>query len=259
MKKRIIPSVLLSSGTNVSLSQQFSPWRTVGTLAQQLRLHVNRSCDELLIINLPCAGKKFIQSDRIFSLIRKEVDVPIAYAGGIMSVDDASRCINSGFDKVYLTSTFLDNRECLSRIVDVLGSQSVGVCLPYRYQATHQGKLQPYVWDFRCCRFVPDLSLEAAILDALIHKVGEVLLFNVDRDGSMNGLDSDVVQIIDRLSPSLPILLSGGASSCSDFSKVLLNKNIQGVVASSIFSLTQETPATIRDYCEKQGIAMRRV
>ena len=80
MKKRIIPFILLRGGTNVTLSQQFKPWRTVGALIQQLRLHINRNCDELLIVNLDLAGSSIFNCNpRLFSLIRQEVDVPIAY------------------------------------------------------------------------------------------------------------------------------------------------------------------------------------
>ena len=107
MKKRVIPSILLKGGTNGRLSQSFAPWRSVGALAQQLRLHINRNCDELLIIDLNNAGSKsFTLSNRILSLVRQEVDVPISYAGGISSSLDASVCINAGFDKVYITSAF---------------------------------------------------------------------------------------------------------------------------------------------------------
>ena len=68
---------------------------------------------------------------RIFSIIRNEVDIPIAYAGGIASVETATACINSGFDKVYVTSAFLDNPEIVHKISDVIGVQSLGVCLPF--------------------------------------------------------------------------------------------------------------------------------
>ena len=119
MKKRIIPSILLRGGTNVSLSQQFTPWRTVGALAQQLRLHVRRNCDEILIINTDLAGtSSFVCPQRLLTLVRQEVDIPIAYAGGISSAKDAALCVNAGFDKVYLTSAFIDNP---SVVCDIAG------------------------------------------------------------------------------------------------------------------------------------------
>ena len=132
MKKRIIPSILLRGGTQVCLSQGFSPWRTVGALAQNIRLHVQRSADELLITNLDQAGSKnFVLSERVLRLVRQEIDIPVAYAGGIKSASDAASCINAGFDKVYVSSVVLDNPEIVRKIADIIGSQSLGIDLPY--------------------------------------------------------------------------------------------------------------------------------
>ncbi len=255
MKKRIIPSILLKGGTNVILSQQFCPWRTVGTLAQQLRLHVRRHCDELLIVNLDQAGRcNFQASKRLLSLVRKEVDVPITYVGGISSPKDAALCINSGFDKIYITSAFLDNNLSIKQIADLIGGQSLGVCLPYSRQPHSSAK----VWDYRKSMPLQDVSFSSALLSAIDNGAGEILLYNVDKDGAMNGLDIDILDDLDSLSPKVPVLIAGGAGKPQHFSDVLLSSRVQGVVAGSIFALTQETPSTVRLYCQEKGIKMRR-
>ena len=256
MKKRIIPSILLRGGTNVSLSQQFTPWRTVGALAQQLRLHVRRNCDELLIINTDLAGSScFSCSHRLLSLVRKEVDIPIAYAGGISSAEDAAYCINAGFDKVYLTSAFIDNASVVSAVASVIGSQSTGVCLPYRRSV---GSDVPLFWDFRSDELRQDLPLLEVLRAAVESGAGEVLLYNVDRDGSLQGLDVSLLNLLENTRTSVPVLMAGGAGASEHVSAALVSPAVQGVVAGSIFALTQETPATIRSHCESMGIAMRR-
>jgi cyclase len=258
MKKRIIPAVLLRGGTNVSLSQQFKPWRTVGALAQMLRLHVQRNCDELLIINMDQAGtQSFRLPPRLLALVRQEVDIPIAYAGGICSASDAAMCINAGFDKVYLTSAFLDDSSSVNRIASLVGSQSVGVCLPYR---TPIGLEQPaMLWDYRQKSIRAELPLQQAIGSCIEMGAGEILLYDVDRDGTLQGLDEQLLPSLEELDIPIPLLMAGGAGSAEDISAVLGSPVIQGVVASSIFALTQETPATIRRHCENLGIAMRRL
>ena len=256
MKKRIIPSILLRGGTSVSLSQQFKPWRTVGALAQQLRLHVRRHCDELIIINTDLAGSNnFDCPQRLLSLVRQEVDVPIAYAGGIATKEDASLCINAGFDKVYLTALFLDDPTGVQRVASLVGSQSVGVCLPYRRESVGSEAL---VWDYRTSSFRPDLPLINALTLAVSHGAGEVLLHDVDRDGSLQGLDMAILPELAECKISVPVLVAGGAGSSLHISAVLANPAIQGVVASSVFALTQETPGTIRYHCEECGIPMRK-
>jgi len=256
MKKRIIPSILLRGGTNVSISQQFMPWRTVGALAQQLRLHVSRQCDELLIINLDLAGSSgYLSPQRLLSLVRQEVDIPIAYAGGIVCSDHAASCINAGFDKIYMTAGFLDDHQSVASVSSVIGSQSVGVCLPYRRADL---KSTPMIWDYRLSAISQGMNLFDAIQSAIESGAGEILLYDVDRDGSLQGLDIALAADMDERNFSIPVLLAGGAGTPQHFSEALSRRVIQGVVAGTIFSLTQETPATIRAHCEQSGIRMRK-
>jgi len=258
MKKRIIPAILLRGGTNVFLSQSFTPWRSSGALAQHLKLHVRRSCDELLIINTDQAGSRtFLCPNRIMGLIRQEVDVPISYLGGISSPSDAASCINAGFDKVYITSSFIDDPTLLTDIANVVGTQSIGVCLPYRRSFLQSAS--PLVWDFRTSSTLQNLTLHDALHTAVKAGAGEILLYDADRDGSLHGLDLSILPYLEAQLLSVPVLLAGGAGSLEHFCLALSSPSIQGVVASSIFSLTQETPTTIRAYCELAGIPMRRV
>lgn len=256
MKKRIIPAILLKGGTNVSISQNFVPWRTIGALAQQLRLHVGRDCDELLMINKDLAGScDFHLNKRLLALIRREVDIPIGYSGGIATANHAASCINSGFDKIYITSAFIDNNECIKPITSVIGSQSTGICLPYKV-ALETG--EAYIYDFRYSLIRKDLKLFNLVKSAIDSGAGEIILFNVDRDGQLMGLDLQILAKIKKIKINIPILMAGGAGKPEHFSEALSHETVQGVVSSSIFALTENTPITIRKYCEEKGISMRR-
>ena len=253
MKKRIIPSILINNGSNVCLSKNFSPWRTIGALTQNLRLHVQRGADELLLINLDSAGTMDkLPSKRIFSIVQNEVDIPISYAGGIASTAGAVDCINSGFDKVYITSLFLDKPKELQTISQVIGAQSLGICLPYK-----KNKGQYYIWDYRT-REITDLELGYAMRMATNCGAGEILLYSSEKDGSLEGIDLSIYSQLDLDKTSIPILLAGGTGKQEDFSQALSKPRIQGVVAGSIFALTNATPLTIRQHCLKVGIPMRR-
>lgn len=256
MKKRIIPSILLKGGSsNVCLSQAFSPWRTVGTLPQQLKLHISRNCDELLILNLNQSIESSSPvSKRISKLVTSNCDVPVGYAGGVFNEVIASQCINQCFDKIFLTSAFLNDFSVLSRVVSVIGSQSVGICLPYKYNE-FTGKR--WVWDFMHKKCLTDNSIEYYIERVVDGGAGEIFLYSVDRDGQLSGLDVNVLPLLDSLKLSLPVLLGGGAGKPEHFSTVLETDLVQGVVASSIFALTKETPSTVRKFCLDCGISMR--
>ena len=254
MKKRIIPSIILKNGTNVLVSRKFEPWRTIGTLVQQLRLQVSRESDELLIINLDNAGKEsFELSKRISQLVRREVNIPIGYVGGIRNSDDASECINAGFDKVFVTSTYIDNPKSVEEITSVIGVQSLGVCLPY---AWNDDSGLAHLWDYRSRRLLSDQLLNHIdILDKI--NVGEIILYNIRNDGSLNGMDSKIAEQIEKLVIKTPILIGGGAGTPAHVREILKSPFIQGIVAGSIFALTENTPKTLRTHCARSGILMR--
>ena len=255
MKKRIIPSILLRGGTQVCVSQGFSPWRSVGALVQNLRLHVQREADELLIVNLDKAGSNsFVLPGRLLQLVRQEVDIPIAYSGGIRSAADAAACINAGFDKIYITSGFLDVPDSLCSIANEVGKQSIGLALPYCYR---DGKEDAEVWDYRLAD-TTHRPLQAVIEAGINCGAGELLLHNVFRDGSLAGLDSSLLRELAVLRPSIPVLMAGGAGTPDHVSEVLISPWVNAVVAGSIFALTQFTPIMIRRHCEALGLPMRR-
>jgi len=256
MKKRVIPSVLLKGGTNVFLSQGFSPWRSVGALAQYLRIHLQREADEMIILNPFIESfERNNQTQRIFKIIRKDVNIPISYSGGISTVDDAAYCINSGFDKVFLTRLFYENPKEIKSIASVIGSQSLGGCIPYKLNSDTNCY---QVWNYLTQRFF-SYSVIDAIDFYISHGVGEIILYNVENDGSMKGMDKEILKIIPSNLFSIPILMAGGLGNEEDAFEILSNSSIQGVVAGSAFALTKTTPTTIREYCQSKGIKMRRV
>jgi cyclase len=240
----------LQQGTHACLSQNFYPWRTVGTLTQLLRLYTRRSCDELLILN-PGIATITDLTDRFFNIIINEVDIPIAYAGGIRSSLDAQLIINKGFDKVFITSAFIDDHKILASISKTLGSQSIGVSLPY---VNISGEY--FVWDYRLKKPTSS-SLLHSLHDAISYGAGEIMLHSVRHDGQLSGFDQNLDSILEQVSSSIPILLAGGFSTPDDFRIALSNPRINAAVASSLFSLTEHTPTTIRTHCLSNNILMR--
>jgi len=252
MKKRIIPSILLSKGTEVSLSQNFKPWRTCGTLAQNLKLHCSRDADELLIINLGLDFKS--QSfQRILNLIRKEVDIPISYVGGVDSAEVAIELINQGFDKVMCSELVIKNQTIIEQISSTLGSQSVGLVIPYYIYCGIR-----YLYNWREMK-VSDLVLEDVLSSNIVDSCGDIVLHCVNKDGLLEGMDEEIIRILENQNIKNPIVLAGGAERKESIYKVLDNNEINGVSMASIFALTEETPSTVRKYCIEKGLKMRRV
>ena len=63
---------------------------------------------------------------------------------------------------------------------------------------------------------------------------GEIVINSIDRDGTMDGYDIDLVREI-RSSTNLPLTVLGGAGSLDDISELIKTFGIIGAGAGSLF------------------------
>lgn len=247
LKKRIIPVILLSKG-RVLVSQCFKPWRTVGSLAQYIRLQVQREADELIICCIEDDLDSF--SKREMAIINSIANIPVTLFGRIESLDKARFLLAHGADRIGICSQlYKQDLTLLRSLISSLGRQSVVVDVPFVYDSV---KSEFLVWDWRLKKrlfpLYPYLELIAS------DRPGEIILSSVDNDGTMKGLCAEVAN---NIPPGLPFVLRCGAGCNADLLKALQLRNISAVAASSVFSFTDVTPATMHRYLVDQGIPAR--
>ena len=247
LKKRIVPAILLSKG-RVLTSQNFKPWRTVASLAQAIRLQVQREADELIICSIDDNLNAF--SKREMSIINSNSNIPITLIGKIDSLEKARLLLSSGADRIGICSQ-LYNKDLtlLESLISSLGRQSVVVDIPYTYD---EEIFEFFVWDCKSRQKLFPLKPYLSVISSA--RPGEIILSSVDNDGTMKGMCSEVVNIIP---PGLPFVLRCGAGSSIDLLEGLKFKNISAVSASSIFNFTEVTPVTMHHFLVQQGIPCR--
>jgi len=252
MKKRVIPLVLIDSGGKVVISKQFNPWRTVGMLMQQIRLHDKRDADELIIldINASSHGKKI--PERILKIISKNIKIPVTVGGGIKSVEDAKRYINLGADKVCICSLAIDNYIVITDMVKSLGSQAIVVNVNYVWF-----EAKPYLYDYRTSAML-NIELGEFVKKMADCGAGEIILTSVERDGMQIGFDQEILLYLDKFKVTVPILISGGSGNAAHYKKIL-TLNADAAIGATIFALTEHTPSSIRKECEVENIPMRQI
>jgi cyclase len=94
-----------------------------------------------------------------------------------------------------------------------------------------------------------------AALDAQNKGAGEILLQNVDRDGTLSGVDADLVKVLYQ-ELKIPLIASGGVGKLKDFES-LLAAGASAVAAGAIFQFTQVTPKEVRQFLGNKGYAVR--
>jgi len=253
MKPRIIPVALLKNSTSVFTSHLYSPWRSFGSLAQFIKLQVARQADEILVIDIEASLENREVDDRVFKLLVQNTNIPVSVCGGIMNVQTAINYIEKGADKVVLGIACLSQLETVAQITSILGVQSVSMRLDYKYSLSTG---EPELYDYRS-KSLTGRSIKSVISNLITCPVGEIILSDVSRDGSLKGLDIQIMRYFQSV--NCPVVLSCGAGHPDHFYDAFACKGVSAVAASSIFAYTKETPASVKDYLVLKGIDMRRI
>ena len=241
LKKRVIFTLLYDSGFFM-LSRNFR-LQKVGDL-QWLRKNYNFSkisfsIDELVVLDVSRTKRdqnKFLEHVRALS---EECFIPIAAGGGIRDVEYALKLVNSGADKIVVNSLIGQSMETIKNIASELGSQCILASLDVKkikndYLIFTENGTKQQNFNFQDCLF--------KLMEV---PVGEVYLNSVDRDGTGQGYNKDLIQQIPN-NYKLPIIISGGAGKYQHFMEGLKDERIDAVSTAHLFNFIGSSLADSR-------------
>ena len=171
--------------------------------------------------------------------------------GGISSLDDASRLLDAGADKITVNSAAIARPELISEIASKYGRQFVVVaidaksCPDGRWMATTHGGSRP-----------SDKELFSWAKEAENRGAGEILFTSMDHDGTRNGYPCPVYAALSD-SLGIPVIASGGAGSVDDIAAVLTEGKADAALAASIFHYGQYTVGEVKRQLAEMQIPVR--
>jgi imidazole glycerol-phosphate synthase subunit HisF len=248
---------MLVRGSKLVKGKQFKSWRSIGHAAQAAQIHAARGVDELIMLD--------ISADRPNIPLVRELSqwcfTPLTIGGGVKSLNDISNLLNSGADKVSICSAATD-AEFITSAAKRFGSQCITLAIDYRV-LSHNGVNYPAVmtnrgkeWngmDFNdgCLPIHPVAwARRAEDLGA-----GEILLTDIDREGMMNGYDLDMIRTVSE-EVSIPVIAHGGCGMpwhCLE----AIRAGANAVAIGSMFCFMDETPRSVAEYLNNEGIEVR--
>lgn len=238
---RVIPTILVKGRTMVK-GERFNPWRSVGLAAQAVRIHQARGVDEVCILDVgatpegrgPDLGLVEELSDVLFA--------PLAVGGGVQSLDDVTALLRAGADKV------------------VIGTYAPPIVLP---AARHFGSQaivaaldvtgRKVAW--QCGRAVSNLDPVDYAKQLADEGAGEILLTSIDREGTQQGYDLDLIRKVSS-AVSIPVIAHGGCSGYEDMAAAIA-AGASAVAAGALFQFTDATPLEAARYLAARGIEAR--
>ena len=240
---RLIPCLDVANGRVVK-GVSFVGLRDVGDPVELAQFYSDGGADELVFLDITATPEDASTMTSVVARVADVLEIPFTVGGGVRSVDDASRIIESGADRVSLNSAALADPTLITAIANRFGSQAVVVAIDAGEGVvhTHGGRIATST------ETVP-WAVEAAERGA-----GEILLTSIRQDGQRTGFDLVLTAAV-REAISIPVIASGGAGSAAHVADALRVTD-----AALIASIVHENPsglAGLRREIEALGIALR--
>lgn len=223
-----MPALLLLDRGLVK-TEKFKGGRYIGDPINTARIFNEMEVDELVLLDVGATMNRHPVQFELVESIVSECFMPICYGGGVRTISDFERLFYSGVEKVSVSSLLFEQPSVVSEAVARYGSQSVVATIDVR-KARFGGAYTVYT--HRGTRKVGRPL--AAVLDQLADlKVGEVLVNNIDREGTWGGFDVDLVSLVaERM--RCPVIAMGGAGSLEDIGQVVREGHASAVAVGSL-------------------------
>ncbi|HPT59630.1 MAG TPA: AglZ/HisF2 family acetamidino modification protein [Fervidobacterium sp.] len=244
-KPRIIP-VLLMKNRGFYKGIKFKDHKYVGDPINTVRIFNDKEADEITILDIEASRlNKSIDFDYLKEVV-SEAFMPVGYGGGIKTVEDAKRLFTIGIEKVVLNTNAVLNFDLVKSLADKFGSQSVVFSLDVKRallgqrvfikSGTEKTKYEP---------------LELALIMQELG-VGEILLNDIDRDGTFEGYDLELIKSISS-KLSVPLIACGGARNLDDF-RLAIQAGASACAAGSMFVFHMPHRAVVISYPKYEDI-----
>lgn len=242
---RLMP-VLLVHEKKLQKSVKFTDWTYVGDVLNTVKIFNDKDVDEIVILNTDADAPDSSSNLEMLTTIAQECFMPIAYGGGIRTIEEVRSIISSGIDKIIVNNAFLENPRIIAEMAKVVGSSSVVVSLDV---ISKDGDYR--VFDNRL-RVATSRDLYEQIRLAEEYGAGEILIQSVDRDGTRSEPDYELVEKLASVI-SVPLVYAGGVSSLDDAAK-LWGLGVDGVAAGSWFIFRGRLRAVMVNYPDREVI-----
>ncbi|MNK22602.1 Imidazole glycerol phosphate synthase subunit HisF [compost metagenome] len=244
---RVIP-VLLLQDEGLVKTVRFKDPKYIGDPLNAVSIFNEKEVDELIFLDISAtSGKKPIRFE-LLKEIAEECFMPLAYGGGIRSVEDIRAVLKIGFEKVIINSQLYKDLDFVHEAVSQFGSSTITVSLDVKknlfgkYELFSEGgkintKKDPF-------EFAKQLDRTG---------VGEIMVQSIDRDGTLKGYDLDLIR---RMSDAVqvPVIACGGAASLDDLDQAINQAGAAAVAAGSMFVFHGKHRAVLISYPEQSGL-----
>ena len=247
--KRIIPCLDVDKGRVVK-GTNFVDIVDAGDPVEVAKKYDSEGADEITFLDITASHEG---RDTILSVVEKvanEVFIPLTVGGGVSDFNDVRDLLSVGADKVTINTAAVSNPNIINDVTEKIGRQCIVIAVDVKkiddeyFVFTHGGRknsmLSAYDWCMECQK----------------RGAGEILLTSMDKDGTKDGFDLEILNTIST-DLNIPLIASGGAGNLEHLHEAITKGNADAVLAASIFHFGEFSITEAKEYLKGKGILVR--
>ncbi len=252
LAKRIIPCLDVDRGRVVK-GVRFVDIVDAGDPVEQARFYDAAGADELVFLDITATHEDRGIMHEVVRRTADQVFIPLTVGGGLRTVEDMRAMLNAGADKVSLNSAAIKEPVIITKGAEAFGSQCIVVAIDAKRRRDEAGAWEVYTHGGR-----KPTGLDAVewAMEAERRGAGELLVTSMDRDGTKDGYDVELLHTISER-VSIPVIASGGAGTLKHLADGLQEGSADAVLAASIFHFREFTIADAKRHLHDAGIDVR--
>jgi cyclase len=249
LKSRIIPCLDVKNGRVVK-GINFVNLKDAGDPVEQAKIYSDGGADEICFLDITASNENRETIYDVVERTSKKCFVPLTVGGGVRSVEDISKLLNCGADKVSINTAAVENPKIIEESSKKFGSQCIVVAIDAKKKNdkweifTHGGRNNSGI---NALEFAKKMENSGA---------GELLVTSMDRDGTQVGYDNELMTNI-TASTNIPVIASGGVGNLDHLVDGIKLGNASAVLAASIFHYGKHSVKEAKEYLDSKGIPVR--
>lgn len=250
-EKRIIPCLDIENGRVVK-GVKFENLVDAGDPVEVARAYEEQGADELVLLDIKATSEGRSGLLDLVERVAKNISIPLTVGGGVRSVEDFKQVLDSGASKVSIGSAAVHTPSIIEKCAGKFGSATVVASMDVKHFGDN--KYQVYIRGGK-----ENTGMEALLWSRALAGLGagEILLTSMDRDGTREGYDINIIKDIKDFI-DIPIIASGGAGKLEDFYQVFTEARADAALAASLFHFGQVDIKELKQYLDGRGVPVRK-
>ena len=249
LKNRIIPCLDVKNGRVVK-GINFVDLKDAGDPVEQAKIYSDGGADEICFLDITASNENRETIYEVVVKTSKKCFVPLTVGGGVRSIEDISKLLNCGADKVSINTAAVQNASVVIESSKKFGSQCIVVAIDAKKNGdiwevfTHGGRNNSGI---NAIEFAEKMEDSGA---------GELLVTSMDRDGTQIGFDIELTSKISS-KVNIPVIASGGVGNLDHLVDGIKLGKASAVLAASIFHYGKYSVQEAKEYLDSKGIPVR--